>query len=79
MRQRSTSPASVLLAKGLSARASKLDVTTQITRDEDPQLIPPVSVIIDAQPRAPARFERGKFYLKIDGLTGPRPKLRNDL
>ncbi|ESQ91475.1 hypothetical protein ABAC460_05690 [Asticcacaulis sp. AC460] len=74
MRQKSHGPAEVSLAKGLSARASKADVSVH-TGDENqrPALQHGRDEGNDAPRYAAVRYKRPQFYLKIDGLTGDRP------
>ncbi|EGF91431.1 hypothetical protein ABI_28470 [Asticcacaulis biprosthecium C19] len=75
MRQKSHGPAAVTLAKGLSARASKADVST-LDDDQPIALQHGRGGNADLPRRAAVRFNRPEFYLKIDGLSGARPALR---
>lgn len=74
MRQKSHGPATVSLSRGLSARASKADVSVHVEDENRRPVLQHGRDEGNDVPRVAAvRFQRPKFYLKIDGLTGARP------
>ncbi|ESQ76670.1 hypothetical protein [Asticcacaulis sp. AC402] len=72
MRQRNTTAAIDSLAKGLSGNARKEDVKAHSGTEGEAVPAPLVEDRSDIR-RRPAGYNRSEFYLKIDGLSGPRP------
>ena len=72
MRQRTTNASIDSLAKGLSGYARKEDVMAHAGPDGEVAM---ALVAEDgrAMRRRPQGYNRSEFYLKIDGLSGPRP------